>query len=151
MNEDTLLGRPLGNLGRVRSLDFEQHDVRIHRWHLDSGNAAQARCEPARAEMILGEAFSIVLERVQRGGRQDSGLAHGSAEHLAEAPRCAHSFVRTDEGGADWRTVEVPFADLKTVFGKTVFTGGDLTEVEILGSRPGGQKLWLEIDNVSFY
>ncbi|MDB5455234.1 MAG: amidohydrolase [Caulobacter sp.] len=54
-------------------------------------------------------------------------------------------------GGAEWRTVEVPFSDLKTVFGKTAWTGGDLTEVEILGSRPGGQKLWLEIDNVSFY
>ena len=29
--------------------------------------------------------------------------------------------------------------------------GTDLTEVEFAGSREGGRKLWLELDNVTFY
>lgn len=58
------------------------------------------------------------------------------------------------EGGAQWRTVEIPFAALKPRPWRgeaAAFTGGDLVEVEFSGSRGAGERLWLEIDNVSFY
>ncbi|MCR5880947.1 CIA30 family protein [Phenylobacterium sp. J367] len=55
----------------------------------------------------------------------------------------------------DWSTVEVPFSALKRAPGRSAssapWTGGDLVEVEVGGSRAGGQKLWLEVDNVRFY
>lgn len=53
--------------------------------------------------------------------------------------------------GMDWKTVEIPFTALKAIRGKDGWTGDDLTEVEFMGSRKGGQKLWLEVDNVSFF
>lgn len=59
--------------------------------------------------------------------------------------------------GAAWTTVEVPFSALKglTLRGekddKAAWTGADLTEVEFMGGRLGGAKMWLEVDNVTFY
>jgi imidazolonepropionase-like amidohydrolase len=59
--------------------------------------------------------------------------------------------------GADWKTVEVPFSALKglTYRGETddkaVWSGADLTEVEFMGGRLGGAKMWMEVDNVTFY
>lgn len=57
-------------------------------------------------------------------------------------------------GTAEWKTIAVPFTELKARGGRGpsgAFTGSDLQEVEFIGSRPGGQTVWLEIDNVSFY
>jgi hypothetical protein len=38
---------------------------------------------------------------MERRGGQNPGLTHGAAEHLPETPGRAHTFVRTDERGAD--------------------------------------------------
>jgi len=57
--------------------------------------------------------------------------------------------------GSAWRKVEVPFSSLKWGArrggGDAAWSGDDLVEVEIAGSAPGGQKLWMQIDNVEFY
>jgi imidazolonepropionase-like amidohydrolase len=57
--------------------------------------------------------------------------------------------------GPEWRTVEVPFTELKRAPGRGAatgpWTGTDLTEIEFAGSREGGRKLWLELDDVAFY
>ena len=59
--------------------------------------------------------------------------------------------------GADaWQTVTVPFDQLKHVKGRAEFpsdtwTGNNVTEIEIKSHRKGGEKAWLELDNVSFY
>ena len=57
--------------------------------------------------------------------------------------------------GAEWRTVEVPFSTLKRVAGRGAGTGpwsgDDVLEVTVDGSRAGGQKMWVELDNVTFY
>ena len=54
-----------------------------------------------------------------------------------------------------WRTVEVPFSSLKRVSGRGAgtgpWTGDDVLEVTIDGGRAAAQKMWLEIDNVTFY
>jgi imidazolonepropionase-like amidohydrolase len=57
--------------------------------------------------------------------------------------------------GSAWRTVEAPFSALK-FFGRrgagaAAWTGDDLVELEVTGAAPAGQKLWMQIDNVSFY
>lgn len=57
--------------------------------------------------------------------------------------------------GPEWRTVEVPFSSLKRVSGRGAGTGpwsgDDVLEVTIDGGRAAAQKMWLEIDNVTFY
>lgn len=56
--------------------------------------------------------------------------------------------------GAGWKTVEIPFSALKPVGERGVkgeWTATNLTEVELMGGRKGGEKLWMEVDNVSFY
>jgi imidazolonepropionase-like amidohydrolase len=57
--------------------------------------------------------------------------------------------------GAEWKTVEVPFSELKRVSGRGggsgPWTGDDALEVTIDGGRPAGEKMWVEIDNVSFF
>jgi hypothetical protein len=59
------------------------------------------------------------------------------------------------EGGPEWRTVEVPFTALAPAPGrggaKGAWSGQDLLQVSIGGSRPAGQKLWAEVDNITFY
>ena len=59
------------------------------------------------------------------------------------------------EGGPEWRTVEVPFTALAPAPGrggaKGAWSGLDLLQVSIGGSRPAGQKLWAEVDNITFY
>lgn len=56
--------------------------------------------------------------------------------------------------GSAWKTVEIPFSALKPAGErgpKGEWTGSDLTEVEFMGGRKGGEKLWMEIDNVDLY
>lgn len=60
--------------------------------------------------------------------------------------------VRASE---EWTTVEVPFSALGPVArgrqaGKP-WAGNDLTQIEIGGTRPGGQRMWLQVDNIAFY
>ncbi len=57
--------------------------------------------------------------------------------------------------GPEWRTVEVPFSSLQREksrwAGTGPWTGVDVLEVTVDGGRPAGQKMWVEIDNVTFY
>jgi hypothetical protein len=56
--------------------------------------------------------------------------------------------------GAAWKTIEIPFSALKPAGergGKSEWTASDLTEVEFMGGRLGGEKMWMEIDNITFY
>jgi hypothetical protein len=54
-----------------------------------------------------------------------------------------------------WTTVEVPFAELERAAGRGggegAWSGADLVDVGFSGGRKAGQKLWLEVDNVTFY
>jgi imidazolonepropionase-like amidohydrolase len=57
--------------------------------------------------------------------------------------------------GAQWATLELPFAAMKAVArgrqaGKP-WTGDGITQIEIGGTRPGGERMWLQVDNISFY
>ncbi|MBB3954116.1 amidohydrolase family protein [Novosphingobium sediminicola] len=58
-------------------------------------------------------------------------------------------------GGAQWASVEVPFTALVAAAqrGKPgpAFTGDGLVQLELGGSREGGQRLWVEVDNITFY
>jgi hypothetical protein len=65
--------------------------------------------------------------------------------------------------GADWRSLTVPFADMKrdrarseegdedTKVAPAVWTGSDLMAIEVTGQGEAGGKIWYQIDNLSFY
>ena len=57
--------------------------------------------------------------------------------------------------GAQWATLELPFAAMKAVAGGRQagkpWTGDGITQIEIGGTRPGGERMWLQVDNISFY
>jgi imidazolonepropionase-like amidohydrolase len=56
------------------------------------------------------------------------------------------------EAGPQWKTVELPFTAFKPAGReKAAFTGTDLLQVGVEGERPGGAKLWFELDDVMFY
>ncbi len=59
-------------------------------------------------------------------------------------------------GDDRWQTIRVPFSQLQHVkglveFPSNVWSGNNVTEIEIKAHRKGGENAWLEIDNVGFY
>ncbi|WP_188946354.1 CIA30 family protein, partial [Polymorphobacter multimanifer] len=58
-------------------------------------------------------------------------------------------------GAEQWASKEIPFSAFKPVArgrqGGASWTGQDVTQVELGGTRPGGQRMWLQVDNISFY
>jgi imidazolonepropionase-like amidohydrolase len=102
----------------------------------------QGSIQPVDARAFKGVRFEV------RGDGGDYALGVSTTGGRWSAPFSA---------GADWKTVEVPFSALKglTYRGETddkaVWSGADLTEVEFMGGRLGGAKLWMEVDNVTFY
>jgi len=50
--------------------------------------------------------------------------------------------------GADWKTVKLPFSALA---GRTAWTGDDVTSLSLTATRKAGEKVWLELDNLTFY
>jgi imidazolonepropionase-like amidohydrolase len=60
-------------------------------------------------------------------------------------------------GASRWAVVEVPFTSLKPVRQRSgaatapAFTGDGIVQVEVGGSRPAGERMWLQVDNVRFY
>lgn len=91
--------------------------------------------------------------RAYKGVRFD--IRGGEGEHRLLVNTLNGRWAADVEVGPGWRTVEVPFTALKRAAGRGAATGPwsgtDLTEVEFAGSREGGRKLWLELDNVTFY
>jgi len=66
--------------------------------------------------------------------------------------------------GADWRTVEAPFATLKRDRAPSdegdasddkpapaVWTGDNLVAIEVTGQGQSGGKIWYQLDNLAFY
>jgi imidazolonepropionase-like amidohydrolase len=66
-------------------------------------------------------------------------------------------WTTTISGASQWQTVTVPFTDLKRAKGGRPqfkvdgWTGDNVTEIEIKAIRKGGEKTWMNLDNVSFY
>lgn len=58
-------------------------------------------------------------------------------------------------GTDGWTTAQLPFTAFTPITGRgatgAAFTPDGITQVEIGGTRPAGQYLWLSIDNIRFY
>lgn len=60
------------------------------------------------------------------------------------------------KAGATWSTVEIPFSKLQRVAGRRAadappWSGADMVEVGVSGERKAGERVWLQLDNVTFY
>ena len=50
-----------------------------------------------------------------------------------------------------WNTVRIPFEAFSGLDASTSKIGNDIVDVRFLIKREGGQNVWLEIDQVSFF
>ncbi len=60
-------------------------------------------------------------------------------------------WTREFEVSEDWQTVSVPFKDLAAPASGAEWGGDEILDVRFLIKRPGGDKVWFELDNVKFY
>ena len=52
--------------------------------------SVQTLGQPPRPDVVVGEPFDVVVERVQPPSSKDSRLAHAATESLAQHPRLRH-------------------------------------------------------------
>ena len=72
----------------------------------------------------------------------------GQGAYSVEFDAIGGSWNQAISANEQWRTIKVPFAALQ---GRSAWTGDDITALQITATRPAGQKVWFEIDNVTFY
>ena len=131
---------------------------------IDRSDGGKALTLAARMAAKEGPSAGVILP-LRRGSvapvdaRAFKGLrlelrGDGGAYHVA-VNTLAGRWTAPVSARPGWSVVEVPFASFRRAGGRGSFTGpwtgDDLLEVEIGGERPGGEKLWLEVDNVGFY
>lgn len=97
--------------------------------------------EPVDASAFKGVRFDV------RGDGGEYGVSVNTLSGRWRAPVTA---------GPEWTTVEIPFSSLVRAPGRggsptAAWSGADLIDVGFNGARKAGQKLWLQIDNVTFY
>ncbi|UAL08651.1 CIA30 family protein [Caulobacter segnis] len=93
--------------------------------------------EPVDASAFKGVTFDL---------RGDGG------PYIVTINSVSGSWVAKVSADKTWGKVTVPFADFKRAGrGEGAWTGTDLLEVGVSGSRPAGRKLWFELDDVTFY
>jgi hypothetical protein len=113
---------------------------------------------------VKAKPFAGVIIPLTRGSIQpvDARAFHGVRfEIRGDGPYELRINTATGRWGAavtadaQWKKIDVPFATLARREGRGAasgdWKGDDLTEVEFVGERPQGQKLWMEVDNVEFY
>ena len=94
-------------------------------------DAAQTTRQTACIGVVFGQPVHMVVQRVQRTGRQQPSLAQPAAGHLADAARAIDQFARTTQCRADRRTQAFAEAD-----GEAVEMVGDLPHT-VVGTLPG--------------
>jgi imidazolonepropionase-like amidohydrolase len=142
--------------GQDRTVQVSQVTVRSGQDHALLVAARMATKEEPGAGVLLplsrgsvepvdGRAFRGVRFDV-RGDGGAYGFSVGTLGGRWRAPITA---------GPEWTTVEVPFSSLARAPGRgpstAVWTGADLIDLGFNGGRGPGQKIWLQIDNVTFY
>jgi len=140
--------------GLDRTVEISQVITRGAEGHALSINARMAmKARPYAGVIIPLTRGSIqpVDARAFKGVRFE---ARGDGDYQLGVTATSGRWTAPFAAGAGWRTIEIPFSALKPAGergAKGAWTASDLTEVEFIGGRKGGEKLWMEIDNVAFY
>ena len=85
----------------------------------------QAFGQSPGASMVVGEAVDVVVERVQRGRGDHTGLPHGAPEQELLPPGPLDPFLRRGEDGAERAAEPLGEADGDAVGEPPVLGGGD--------------------------
>ena len=111
------------------------------------------------------DAYATTIFPLSRGGvrpvdvRTYHGIhldIRGNGDYMLICETLGGRWSATVTGGSSWHTVKVPFYQLMPMKdvskrGDPKWTGDNVTAVDVRGSRPAGQKLYTEIDNIGFY
>jgi imidazolonepropionase-like amidohydrolase len=140
--------------GLDRTVEISQVIARGDQGHALSINARMAmKARPSAGVIIPLTRGSIqpVDARAFKGVRFE---VRGDGDYALGVSASAGRWSAPFSASATWKAVEIPFSALKPAGergAKGEWTASDLTEVEFIGGRKGGEKFWLEVDNVVFY
>jgi len=113
------------------------------------------KAEPQAAVILPLSRGSVrpVDARAYRGVRFEARGGEGRYRLMINT--LAGRWAAEVEVGPGWRTIETPFSALARAPGRGgaagPWTGDNLVEVEFAVTGEGGQKVWLQLDNVTFY
>ena len=88
-DQDALLlegRRQFGSAHRTAHVEPDDVGLDARRIELDAGDLGKPLGQMAGVGVVLGQALDVVIERVQAGGGDDPGLAHGAADLLLDPP-----------------------------------------------------------------
>ena len=102
---DTLRNEPRRNLvsSSTRAFDVEEHEVGFDRARagFDARNPGNASGEFTGVVVIFRQAFDMVIEGMETGGGNDTGLAHSAAQPVFPNLRLLDERRRPREHAAD--------------------------------------------------
>ncbi|PZU10285.1 amidohydrolase family protein [Sphingomonas sp.] len=153
---DTLrLDTPDG--GNDRSIEVSEVIAREAGGHALSMSARMSR----KAAPYAGVAIPLTRGSVRPVNlRQYQGIRleiRGSGDYRLSVNGLDGSFSAPLPAGDSWQTVTIPFSSLRAAGaeqradGAKGWTADGITQIEIGGRGPAGGRIWLMVDNVSFY
>lgn len=150
-NRDTLVvGDPDG--GKERSWQVYEVIPEVAKDGVLHLTASLSLREEARAGVVLPlnrgnvqPADASAYDGLQFDIRGDGG------DYMLVATTTGGTWSKTLVAGEEWSTVQVPFDSLESPSESTAWSGGDMLDVRFLIKRPGGQDVWMEVDDVRFY
>ena len=150
-NRDTLVvGDPDG--GKERSWQVYEVIPEVGQDGVLHLTASLSLREEARAGVVLPlnrgnvqPADASAYDGLQFDIRGDGG------DYMLVATTTGGTWSKSLVAGEEWSTVQVPFDSLESPSESTAWSGGDMLDVRFLIKRPGGQDVWMEVDDVRFY
>jgi imidazolonepropionase-like amidohydrolase len=140
--------------GLDRTVEISQRIARGADGHALSINARMAMKPKPYAGVIIPLTVGSIQPVDARAFKGVRFEIRGDGDYALGVTATSGRWSAPFTAGSTWKTVEVPFSALKPASergAKGEWTASDLTEVEFMGGRKGGEKFWLEVDNVVFF
>src|SRR3990167_7237416 len=75
----------------------DEDNIRVGRHHPQARQRSQSVGQQAGIGMVVGQAMNVMVQRMQRSGRQHTRLAQPAAQHLAVAVGAGNQLSRADQ------------------------------------------------------
>ncbi len=140
--------------GLDRTVEISQCISRGDQGHALSINARMAMKPKPYAGVIIPLTVGSIQPVDARAFKGVRFEIRGDGDYALGVTATSGRWSAPFKAGSTWQTVEIPFSALKPASergAKGEWTASDLTEVEFMGGRKGGEKFWLEVDNVAFF
>jgi imidazolonepropionase-like amidohydrolase len=137
--------------GTGRTMSLSQRILRADDDHALSLAAVMAVKKDPEASVIIPFTRGAV---VPVDGSTFSGVRfdiRGDGEYFLRLNTSVGLWTAPINANAQWQTVSLPFAKLKSPESSSSWSGKQLLSIEFGGSRKAAESLWMELDNVQFY